>query len=445
MDTTALDLLSCRAELADLRQEHARVVQEARARERELREALDQQAATGEILRAISRSLTDLGPVFHTVAASVARLVEAPDVVILKVQEGRLRQAASVGPFGKTIGQELDLPLDRSSVCGVALADRVTLHLPDLAAITDPELTSARVIQQRYGQRTMIAAPMLHGDIPLGTIAVLRSEVRPFTEAQVELVETFADQAGIAIRNGQLIQELADKGRQLEIASRHKSAFLSNMSHELRTPLTAIIGFTRIVMRSSANRIEALQVDNLQKILSSAGNLLEQIDAVLDLAKIEAGRIEIRPRRFPLAPMLSDCARTIEPLVKPGVQLVPAFDADLPSLVTDPDKLRQILVNLLGNAAKFTAAGRIELSARTRDSSIEMAVRDTGVGIPADKLDLIFDEFEQADSRSTRTYGGTGLGLAIARRLARAMGGDIAVQSRPGDGSVFTLSLPLQP
>ena len=441
-DDEDVELLRTFADLAALALDDAHLFHELEARHRDLAEALDQQRATAEILRVIARSPTDLVPVFEAVAASVARLVDAPDVVIMKVVDGRLRHGASVGTFGATIGPELDLALDRSNVCGVALADRRTLHVEDLAAVTDPELVTARAIQQRYGQRTMVAAPMLHGDVPLGTIAVLRPDVRPFTERQLTLLQTFADQVVIAIQNARLFDALQARTAELEVASRHKSAFLTSMSHELRTPLNAIMGFTRIVRRTSADRLEPLQRDNLDKILASADHLLTLISAVLDLAKVEAGRIEIQAGPVALAGLLGECLRGVEPLVRPGVALVPAFEADPSTLVADADKLRQIIVNLLGNAAKFTSAGRIELGAQWRDATVAVTVADTGIGIADEALERIFEEFEQADSGTARTHGGTGLGLAIARRLARAMGGDITVRSRIGAGSAFTLTLP---
>jgi signal transduction histidine kinase len=182
----------------------------------------------------------------------------------------------------------------------------------------------------------------------------------------------------------------------------------------------------------------------LEKILASAENLLSLINAVLDLAKVEAGRIEIQPGEVQLAPLLEQCMRTVEPLVKDSVTLVSAIDGELPQIMVDEEKLRQIVINLLSNAAKFTANGSIQVRARKTDGSVEIALVDTGIGIAPEKLDLIFEEFEQADPGGTRVHGGTGLGLAIARRLARLMGGDIRAQSTPGAGSTFTLTLPFR-
>ncbi len=230
-----------------------------------------------------------------------------------------------------------------------------------------------------------------------------------------------------------------------EQASRTKSEFLANMSHELRTPMNAIIGFTRLIMRRCKDLLPERQYGNLEKILASANHLLGLINDVLDLSKIEAGRMDVRPLEFVLEPLLDQCLRTVEPMVRSGrVQLIKEIERGLPPLFSDQDKLRQILINLLSNAAKFTEAGSITVDVRRRDQDIAITVADTGIGIPLDQLELVFEEFRQVDSSSTRQYGGTGLGLSISRRLARLLGGDITLQSEPGAGSRFTLGLPIR-
>ncbi|HSA82967.1 MAG TPA: response regulator [Geminicoccaceae bacterium] len=230
-----------------------------------------------------------------------------------------------------------------------------------------------------------------------------------------------------------------------EQASRTKSEFLANMSHELRTPMNAIIGFTRLVMRRGKEVLPDKQYANLEKILASANHLLGLINDVLDLSKVEAGRMEVRSIEFPLEPLVDQCMRTVEPMLRSGrVQLLKDLEPGLPTLFSDQDKLRQILFNLLSNAAKFTEAGTITLAARQTDDAIRIAVADTGIGIPADQLELVFEEFRQVDSSSTRQYGGTGLGLSISRRLAQLLGGDITLASTPGVGSTFTLTMPVR-
>ncbi len=229
-----------------------------------------------------------------------------------------------------------------------------------------------------------------------------------------------------------------------EAATRAKSEFLAKMSHELRTPMNAIIGFTRLVMRRCKDILPARQYENLEKILASAERLLALINDILDLSKVEAGRMEVHPVSFALEPLVDGCLRTIEPMVKSEkLRLIKEVEADLPPLFTDQDRLHQILINLLSNAVKFTEEGTITVTARRRDREIAIAVADTGIGIPAEALERIFEEFHQVDGGTTRQYSGTGLGLSISRHFARLLGGDITVQSAVEVGSTFTVTLPL--
>jgi len=229
-----------------------------------------------------------------------------------------------------------------------------------------------------------------------------------------------------------------------EAATQAKSVFLANMSHELRTPMNAIMGFTKLVMRRSQALLPQRQYENLEKILLSAEHLLTLINDILDLSKIEAGRMEVHPVSFQLEALVDVCLHTLEPMVpSERIRLVKEIEAELPLLATDEDKVKQILMNLLSNAVKFTREGTITITARHSNGEMTMAVTDTGIGIPAEALEHIFEEFRQADSSTTRQYGGTGLGLSISRRLAQLLGGDITVQSTDGVGSTFTVTLPL--
>ncbi len=291
--------------------------------------------------------------------------------------------------------------------------------------------SQVREILLRHGYRSLLAVPLLRENRLLGGLVVNRKSAGEFAPRVIDLLKTFATQSALAIQNARLFREIEDKSRQLEIASRQKSAFLANMSHELRTPLNAIIGFTRIVMRRSQEQLEPKQFENLEKILTSGQQLLALINTILDLAKVEAGRVDVNPAEIQPALLLEQCMRTVEPLIKEPVTLVKGFDGELPLMLVDEEMLRQIILNLLSNAAKFTARGNIHVRARADDGNVEIAVADTGIGIAADKLESIFEEFEQADASSTRVHGGTGLGLTIARRLARLMGGDVSVESTP--------------
>lgn len=239
-------------------------------------------------------------------------------------------------------------------------------------------------------------------------------------------------------------QELIIANQKLDEASRHKSQFLANVSHELRTPLNAIIGFTRLVLRKTEGQIPALQTENLQKVLISSEHLLKLINGLLDLSKVEAGRMELFVESFKVEDVVQVAASTIEPMLKNSrVRLMTAIRPDIPSLKTDQEKLRQILLNLLSNAAKFTEEGEIKISAWRENGSLKLAVSDTGIGIERETLSYIFEEFRQADMSRARRYGGTGLGLAIAKKFVNLLGGDIAVESEVGKGSKFTVTLPL--
>jgi GAF domain-containing protein/anti-sigma regulatory factor (Ser/Thr protein kinase) len=409
----------------------------------ETKEALDQQKAAGDILRAISGSIADTAPVFDKILESCQRLFAGTIVGLNLVRkDGALHIGAYHGAHREEFEKIFPIPLTVESGSGLAILERRVVHYPDTQGADVPERT--RKGCKTIGIQSAIFAPVLWEGRGLGAIFVGRDRLSFFSDQEISLLRTFADQAAIAIENAGLFREIEQKSRQLEVASRHKSEFLANMSHELRTPLNAIIGFTRIVMRRSKETLEPLQYENLDKILASGQQLLALINSILDLSKIEAGRVEVHPGRVGLAPLLEQCAHTIEPLVKSdAVTLVKDFNGALPEMFVDEEKLRQIVINLLSNAAKFTERGTIRLCAEAANGSVSIAVADTGIGIPEHKLDLIFEEFEQADASSTRAHGGTGLGLAIARRLARILGGDVEARSTPGAGSTFTLRLPV--
>ena len=246
-------------------------------------------------------------------------------------------------------------------------------------------------------------------------------------------------------------EELEATNRELHIANlkireadRLKSEFLANMSHELRTPMNAIIGFTRLVRRKSADSLPKRQRENLEKVEISAKQLLALINDILDLSKIEAGKMSVNFMPFDLAALVDTCFATVESMTQQGkVQLVKEMPDDLPEVVNDQDKLKQIIINLLSNAIKFTEEGEVKLSATLEDTSLKIAVSDTGIGISPDALEYIFDEFRQADGSTTRTHGGTGLGLSITKKLAHLLGGTVDVSSVEGEGSIFTVTIAL--
>ena len=607
---------------AQLQESYANLEQKVEDRTKELTESLEQQTATSEILRVIASSPTDLQPVLDVVTENAARLCDATDAQIFRVEGDVLERVAMYGPMAVGVMQ---LPITRGTPVGQAVVDRQTVHTQDLAADVDTEFRDSKLIQQVTGTRTILATPLLREGTPIGAIRVRRPEIRPFTEKQIALLKTFADQAVIAIENVRLFQELQartrelgrsveelkglgevgqavsstldlqtvlttivghavqlsgtyggviyeyndaaeefhlrashhmeeellsalqtapirlgegavgqaavkrapvqisdtldeqeytstrlrpvlahlgyrsllavpllreeriigglvvwrrqagtfspeivnllqtfaaqsvlaiqnarlfreieEKGQLLEAANRHKSQFLANVSHELRTPLNSIIGFTRIVLRRTGAQIPDLQKENLQKVLISSEHLLNLINELLDLSKIEAGRMEVYVETFKLDDVIRMTTSTVEPMLKNGrVRLVTEIAPDIPPLKTDRDKLKQAVLNLLSNAVKFTEDGEIKVAAWQENGNLKLTVSDTGIGMKKEALDYIFDEFRQADMSSTRRYGGTGLGLAIVKRLITLMGGQIVVESETGKGSKFTITIPI--
>jgi signal transduction histidine kinase len=425
-----------------LQESYANLEHKVEDRTRELTESLEQQTATSQVLSVISSSPTDLQPVFETILANAVRLGSTDYGAIFKF-DGELFHIAAVHNVSQQLMTNANRTVwpSRATAVGRVGLDKRIVHISDVTSDSEWQPPEE---YHREGIRTVLAVPMLKEDILVGAIAVYRREMKPFAESQIALLKTFADQAVIAIENARLFQEIQEKNEQLEAASKHKSQFLANVSHELRTPLNSIIGFTRIVLRRSEGKIETLQKENLQKVLISAEHLLNLINGLLDLAKIEAGRMEVYAETFKLEEIVRVATATVEPMLRNGnVRLVTEIAADLPPIKTDRDKLKQVVLNLLSNSAKFTEKGEIKVAVWSVNGSMKLTVSDTGIGMNQEALNYIFEEFRQVDMSTTRKYGGTGLGLAIVKRLVNLLGGDINVESEEGKGSKFTITLPL--
>jgi signal transduction histidine kinase len=406
----------------------------------ELRESLQQQTATAEVLKVISRSTFDLQTVLKTLVESAAQLCDAYDSAIWRPDGDQLLLVAHYGPIPVDT-----LPLIRGTVAGRTVLDGVAFHIADLQT-EDTEFPESAENARRWGLRSILCVPLMREGIAIGTIALRRTEVQLFTERQVALLQTFADQAVIAIENVRLFDEIQDKSKQLAEASERKSQFLASMSHELRTPLNAIIGLTEMMVTSAARFGTEKALEPLHRVNAAGKHLLDLINEVLDLSKIEAGKLELNPELINLARLIDEVVGTAGQLAEKNKnRLIVEAQDNVGALKTDSLRLKQILLNLLSNACKFTKEGEVALRVRKvadgRDW-VELAVADTGIGLTAEQQAKLFQEFTQADSLTARRYGGTGLGLALSRKLARMMGGDVTVTSEPGKGSVFTVRLP---
>jgi signal transduction histidine kinase len=440
-----IKLVETFADQAVIAIENARLFDEVQTQKRELGESLQQQTATADVLKVISRSTFDLQAVLDTLVESAARICQADlGHIALPTERGSFRTRASYGfsPELKAEHADLEFKPGRESVTGRALLERATVHILD--AQTDPEYKLSKVVKVS-GHHSMIGTPLLREGSPIGVFGLARFAMRPFTDKQIELLTTFADQAVIAIENVRLFDEIEEKSRQLAEASQHKSQFLANMSHELRTPLNAIIGVSEMLREDA----EALKQDlePLDRVLGAGRHLLALINDILDLSKIEAGRMELQIETFLLAPLIADVVKTIEPLAtKNSNQVAAECDGAIGTLHADQMRLRQALLNLMSNANKFTEHGTISIDARLGKEGgrdwVTIAVADTGIGMTAEQMGKLFQEFSQASSKTASRYGGTGLGLAISRRFCQMMGGDITVESEPDRGSIFTIRLP---
>jgi signal transduction histidine kinase len=441
-------LLRTFADQAVIAIENARLLSELQASNRELTQALDREAATGEILRVINSSPTTADPVFDAILERGMRLCRADVGLLVLTEEDMFRlvaqrgaPAAFVEPRRRAFHSGPHTGLTR------AVQERRPVHIEDLTAdvaYIEGDATRLQTVQI-LGARTGVWVPLLREAEPVGVLVTWRREVRPFTAAEIDILTTFANQAVIALENVRLLRELKDKSQQLEAASQHKSEFLANMSHELRTPLNAIIGFSEVLGERLFGELNEKQEEYLKDIHASGQHLLSLINDILDLSKIEAGRMELELTDFDL-PTAIDNALTLvrERASRRGIALHQATHEGLGQIRADERKIKQVLLNLLSNAIKFTPdGGRIDVRARPVDGSVEISVSDTGVGIAPEDQEAIFEEFRQVGTADKKVEG-TGLGLALSRKFIELHGGRIWVQSQVGMGSTFTFTIPMR-
>jgi signal transduction histidine kinase len=439
-----IELATTFADQAVIAIENVRLFEAEQARTRELAQSVEELRALGEVIQAVNSTL-DLQTVLTTIIAKAVQLsgTEAGAIYVFDEAQQLFRLRATFGLSEEVIASVEDQHVGASDAIRQATADRQPQEVAD---IRDEPSSPQREIAMRAGYRTRLIVPLVGADKVVGALVIRRRQPGRLPPATIQLLQTFATQSVLAIQNARLFREIEEKSRQLQMASEHKSQFVASMSHELRTPLNAIIGLTEMMVKNAVRFGTEKAQEPLQRVNRAGTHLLGLINQVLDLSKIEAGKLELNPQTVQLAPLINDVISTAGQLAEQNKnRLVVEAQENLGALTADPMRLRQILLNLLSNACKFTKQGEVKLQARRVANGgrwIEFAIADTGIGMTPEQQAKLFEEFSQADATTAQRFGGTGLGLAITRKLAGMMGGDVTVTSELGKGSVFTVRLP---
>ncbi|MFN8633849.1 MAG: GAF domain-containing protein [Chloroflexota bacterium] len=450
-----IGLLETFADQAVIAIENARLFEELQERTAQLARSVEEQRALADVSQAVGSSL-DLQQVLTTIVDHAVQLSGTAGGAIYEYDETddllHLRATQTFDDRLTEVLRAAPLKLGEGAV-GRAAESHTPVQIEDILVEGAYE-SSVRDAMAAAGYRALLALPILRDERLLGGIVVARRTPGAFPDAVVALLHTFAAQSVLAIHNAWLYQQLETQGRALEQASQHKSQFLANMSHELRTPLNAIIGYSEMLQEEAEDLGEESFIPDLQKVNAAGKHLLGLINDILDLSKIEAGRMDLYLEDFSVGQLVQDVAAIVQPLMEKNAnELVVTCPPNIGAMHADQTKLRQALFNLLSNAAKFTDHGTIELrvaSGAEGDSplatrySLLFTVSDTGIGMTPEQLGRLFEAFAQAEASTGSKYGGTGLGLAISRHFCRLMGGDLTVESTYGQGSTFTVSLPTQ-
>jgi GAF domain-containing protein len=438
-----IELVSNFARQAVIAIENVRLLKELRDRTTELARSVEELRALGEVTQAVNSTL-DLETVLSTIVAKAVQLssTDSGAIYVFDELDQTFRVRATYGLSEELIAAIKDQELGASDVIRQATRDRQALETADIG---DEPPSVVREIAMRAGFRARLLVPLIGPDRVIGALVIRRKQPGSFPKDSIQLLQTFAAHSVLAIENARLFREIEEKGRELETASKHKSQFLANMSHELRTPLNAILGYTELILDSIYGEPSEKMRTVLERLQANGKHLLGLINDVLDLSKIEAGQLTLSLDDYSLSDVVHGVVSTVEPLAaEKRLAFKAEVSPDLPRGRGDGRRLSQVLLNLVGNAIKFTDKGEVAIRASATNGAFTVAVCDTGPGTaPADQA-KIFEEFQQADSSITRKKGGTGLGLSIAKRIIEMHGGRIWVESEPGRGSTFSFTLPVR-